>query len=68
MFSLANSAFGVANAFTRFGQTLGDDGWVKFDEAGGKIANMTEAKWNSTVKRAKSIDEKELEKIFGSVA
>jgi len=65
---LANSAFGVANALTRFGQTLGDDGWVKFDEAGGKVANMTEAKWNSTVKRAKSIDEKELEKIFGSVA
>jgi hypothetical protein len=65
---LANTAFGVANAFTRFGQTLGDDGWVKFDEIGGKIANMTEAKWSSTVKSAKSMDDKQLEKLFGSVA
>ena len=65
---LANTAFGVANAFTRFGQTLGDDGWVKFDEIGGKIANMTEAKWSSTVKSAKSMDDKQLEKLFGSIA
>jgi len=65
---LANSAFGVVNAFTRFGQTLGDGGWVKFDEIGGKIANMNESKWNSTVKRARSMDNKELEKLFGNVA
>jgi len=65
---LANTAFGVANAFTRFGQTLNDEGWVKFDEIGGKIVNMPEAKWDSVVKRAKSMDEKEVEKIFGSVA
>lgn len=65
---LANTAFGVANAFTRFGQTLNDEGWVKFDEIGGKVVNMPEAKWDSVVKRAKSMDEKEVEKIFGSVA
>lgn len=65
---LANSAFGVANSFTRFGQTLGDDGWVKFDEIGGRVVNMTEAKWNSTVERAKSIGDKEMEKIFGSIS
>ena len=65
---LANSAFGVANALTRFGQTLADDNWVKFDELGGKVVNMPQAQWNSTVERAKSIDDKRLEKIFGSVA
>ena len=65
---LANSAFGVVNAFTRFGQTIGDADWVKFDEKGGKIANLTESKWNATVQRAKSLDEKDLEKMFGTVA
>jgi hypothetical protein len=66
--SMANSAFGVVNAFTRFGQTLGDADWVKFDEVGGRLANIKESKWNSTVQSARSIDEKELEKIFGSAA
>ena len=66
--TLAKSAFGVVNAFTRFGQTLGDADCVKFDEIGGKLANIKESKWNSTVQSAKSIDEKELEKIFGSAA
>jgi len=65
---LANSAFGVVNAFTRFGQTVDDANWVKFDEIGGKIANLSEAKWNATVERAKSLDEKDLEKVFGTVA
>ena len=65
---LANTAFGVANAFTRFGQTLADDNWVKFDTLGGQVVNMQQAQWNSTVERAKSVDDKQLEKIFGSVA
>ena len=65
---LSKSAFGVANAFTRFGQTLDDSSWVKFDEIGGKIANITESKWNSTIERAKSLDEKDLDKVFGSIA
>ncbi len=66
--SIAKSAFGVVNAITRFGQTLGDSDWVKFDEIGGKVANITEPKWNATVQRAKSLDEKDLEKMFGSVS
>lgn len=65
---LANSAFGVVNAFTRFGQTVDDASWVKFDEIGGKIANLSEAKWNATVERSKSLDEKDLERVFGTVA
>jgi hypothetical protein len=65
---LANTAFGVANAFTRFGQTLADDNWVKFDTLGGQVVNMQQAQWNSTVERAKSVDDKQLEKIFGSVS
>lgn len=65
---LANSAFGVANAFTRYGQTLSDDNWVKFDEIGGKMANITQKRWETTVQRAATLGDKELEKVFGSVA
>jgi hypothetical protein len=64
---LANSAFGVANAFTRYGQTTNDSDWVKFDEFGGKIISMKRGKWDSTVERAKHLGEKDLERIFGSV-
>mgnify|MGYP003140662588 FL=1 len=66
--NLANSAFGVANAFTRYGQTLNDENWVKFDQIGGKVANISESRWSATVKRAASLNEKELEKVFGYVA
>ena len=66
--NLANSAFGVANAFTRYGQTLNDENWVKFDQIGGKVASISESRWSATVKRAASLDEKELEKVFGYVA
>ena len=64
---LANSAFGVANAFTRYGQTTNDSDWVKFDEFGGKIVSMKRGKWDSTVERAKHLGEKDLERIFGSL-
>lgn len=65
---LANSAFGVANAFTRYGQTTNDSDWVKFDQIGGKIVSMSRPKWDATVERAKSLDKKDLEKVFGSIA
>ena len=64
---LANTAFGVANSFTRFGQTLGDDGWVKFDELGGRLLDLNESRWTALTKRADSFDEKDFEKIFAGV-
>ena len=64
----ANSAFGVVNAITRFGQTLSDQDWVKFDQIGGTMANITAARWDAMVQRAKTMDEKELEKVYSSLA
>ena len=56
--------FGVLNAVTRAGQTLGNSDWVKFDELGGKLVDMGASRWASTLKRAESFDEKEFEKVF----
>ncbi len=56
--------FGILNAVTRAGQTLGNSDWVKFDELGGKLVDMGASRWTSTLKRAESFDEKEFEKVF----
>jgi len=56
--------FGILNAVTRAGQTLGNSDWVKFDELGGKLIDMGESRWVSTVKRAESFDSKDFEKVF----
>jgi hypothetical protein len=52
------------NSVTRAGQKLGNDGWVKFDEIGGSLLEMTDPKWDAIKKRAESFEDKELEKLF----
>jgi len=59
--------FGIVNAITRAGQTFNADEWVRFDNLGGQLLDMTENKWSNIVKRAESLDEKELKSIFMSV-
>ena len=56
--------FGIVNSVTRAGQKLGNDGWVKFDEIGGSLLEMTDPKWDAIKKRAESFEDKELEKLF----
>jgi hypothetical protein len=64
----ASSAFGVLNAVTRYGQTLDNDGWVKYDEIGGNMSKMDRPRWDKIRKRAASLDDKEVEQLVGSVA
>ena len=59
--------FGVVNSVTRAGQTFANDGWVKFDELGGKLLNLNESRWTALTKRADSFDEKDFGKIFAGV-
>jgi hypothetical protein len=59
--------FGVVNAVTRAGQTFANDGWVKFDELGGKLLDMNESRWTALTRRADSFDEKDFDKIFVGV-
>ena len=60
----ANSAFGVVNAITRFGQTLDDASWLKLDQVGGEMANITAPRWEALVNQAKVMSDKEIEKSF----
>ena len=59
--------FGVVNSVTRAGQTFANDGWVKFDELGGRLLDLNESRWTALTKRADSFDEKDFEKIFAGV-
>jgi len=59
--------FGIVNAVTRAGQTFDNTGWVKFDELGGSLLNMTENRWDALKKRADTYTEKEIESVFVSV-
>jgi hypothetical protein len=64
----ANNAFGVTQALTRYGQTLDNEGWVRFDELGGRMVTMQEGRWDAVVKRAGTYSDKELEKLLGPAA
>jgi hypothetical protein len=56
--------FGVVNAVTRAGQTFDNVGWVKFDELGGSLLDMTDNRWSAIKQRADSYTEKEIEAVF----
>jgi len=61
----ARTCFGVQAAITRFGQTLSNELWFKFDQIGGELIAMTPAQWDRLVKRADTLDEKALNKAYG---
>ena len=56
--------FGIVNAITRAGQRLDNISWVKFDEIGGGLMNMTDNRWEGLKLRADSYSEDEVEKMF----
>ena len=58
--------FGVVNAVTRAGQTFDNTGWVKFDELGGNLLDMTDNRWAAIKQRADSYTDKEIESVFVS--
>lgn len=62
------TAFGVMNAVTRFGQTLEDGRWVRFDQIAGEIANMKRDDWTRFCNRASNLSEKQVEKRIGELA
>lgn len=65
---MAQTAFAVLNAVTRFGQTQSNLQWFKMDCYAGNIANMSRDKWGKVVKRAATLDEKDIAKRLGEVS
>lgn len=60
--------FGIVNAITRAGQLYSNDEWVRFDMIAGNLLNYNDVVWNNLQARAKAIDPKVYNKVFGVVA
>ena len=60
--------FGVVNAVTRAGQTLDNMSWVRFDGIGGQLMDTSESRWAGILNRAGSLQDKDLEKVYGASA
>ena len=60
--------FGVVNAVTRAGQTLDNMSWVRFDQIGGQLLDTSESRWAGILNRAASLQDKDLEKVYGASA
>ena len=61
------TAYGVANAITRAGQTLSNDQWVRFDTIGGEFAGMDRDGWDKFRSRAGNLSPKQVEKRVGEL-
>lgn len=58
------SQFGIANAVTRAAQKLSYSQHEKLDQEGGKVISWSENKWDSIVKSAQKMDEKDIKKVL----
>ena len=52
------------DALTRAGQEFDSDVWLSFDRAAGNIVQGGEESWDKLLKRAESIDDKDIEKML----
>jgi hypothetical protein len=60
------SAFGVVQALTRFAQKAKDDNdWEGLETTAGRIASLSNEKWDSIVKVAGSLSDKDLADVYG---
>lgn len=60
--------FGIVNAITRTGQLYSPAEWVRFDSIAGKYMGITKGQWEGLQMRAKGMDKKDHDKVFGLVA
>lgn len=61
------NAFGLQAALTRVGQEFDSETWFKFDQIAGGMFNLTADKWDAMLKRAGSLNDKELAKTLGDI-
>jgi hypothetical protein len=59
--------FGIVNAVTRAGQEYNPTEWVRFDTIAGKLMNMSDGQWTNLQARAKAMDVKVYNKVYGVV-
>lgn len=61
----SNTLFGVINAVTRAGQSLGNEIWHSFDVLGGRLSNYGVSEWESLTQRARFLSSSSIEKALG---
>jgi len=59
--------FGIVNAITRAGQLYSPAEWVRFDGIAGNLMSMSDNSWEGLQARAKAIDSKVFDKVYGRV-
>ena len=62
------SLFGVINAITRAGQTGSNEGWVRLDEIGGSLLEVTPNRWDKLNTIASTMNDKDFDRVFGSLS
>jgi Ser/Thr protein kinase RdoA (MazF antagonist) len=60
----AQTLFGLTNAVTRAGQTLGNEEWLKLDQLGGDLISFDADDFSNLIGRAKSLREKEVDEMY----
>jgi hypothetical protein len=60
----AQTLFGLTNAVTRAGQTLGNEEWFKLDQLGGELISFDADDFSNLIGRAKSLREKEVDEMY----
>ncbi len=56
--------FGIINAVTRAGQLGSNEGWVRLDEMGGKLMDITPNRWDRLNTIGSTMNDKDFEKAF----
>jgi hypothetical protein len=60
--------FGIVNAMTRMGQQYDNSEWVRLDTVAGNLMNLSDGQWENLQARAKAMEPKTYNKVFGVVA
>lgn len=63
----AKTLFGVINSFTRAAQAQGEQGWNKFNELGGELAEGGQRGWDNIVAKSRVLYAADTQKILGEV-
>ena len=63
----AQTAYGLQNAVTRFGQKLDGKSTFEFDKIGGEMTRHSESSWTKFLGRARNLTDKEVERRTGSL-
>lgn len=63
-----HNKFGVINAVTRAGQVFDNESWVRLDEVGGMLMDLSASRWTNILARSQTYTDKDYEKVYALTA